>query len=57
VALASYSLRTFNRFLRYFGLIEIDSSKTRKTPKYIIKTELFDKLIKVIPPGQQAVDN
>jgi predicted transcriptional regulator len=52
VALASYSLRTFNRFLRYFGLIKIDSSKTLKTPKYVVKTELFDKLIKVIPPGQ-----
>lgn len=38
-----YSYRTFERFLNYFGLINIDADK------YITKTELFDKLINVRP--------
>ena len=43
-----FSLRTFDRFLVYFGLIKIESSvKNWDADKYIIKTELFDKLIKV----------
>ncbi|UBM61386.1 hypothetical protein LA303_08110 [Candidatus Sulfidibacterium hydrothermale] len=44
-----YSLRTFDRFLEYFGLIKIDTEKKWNSNKYIIKTELFDKLIKVRP--------
>ncbi|MEA2043395.1 MAG: hypothetical protein U9N85_12715 [Bacteroidota bacterium] len=43
-----YSLRTFDRFLDYFGLIKIEmANKSWNADKYIIKTELFDKLIKV----------
>lgn len=45
-----YSIRTFERFLDYFGLIKI--AKEGKGPdsiKYITKTDLFDKLIKVRP--------
>lgn len=48
-AVKCYSLRTFNRFLDYFGLIKIDTEKKWDSDKYIIKTELFDKLIKVRP--------
>jgi len=44
-----YSLRTFDRFIEYFGLIQINSEKKMDSDKYIIKTELFDKLIKVRP--------
>ncbi len=42
-----YSLRTFDRFLDYFGLIDIDEQdKFLDSKKYLTKTELFDKLIK-----------
>lgn len=45
-----YSLRTFDRFLDYFGLIHITrSDKSWDANKYIKKTELFDKLIQVRP--------
>jgi hypothetical protein len=50
-----YSLRTFDRFLDYFGLIEIETVGEKWKPdKFITKTELFDKLIKVRP--QNRVD-
>ncbi|CAN5155984.1 hypothetical protein BH23BAC2_BH23BAC2_21860 [soil metagenome] len=43
-----YSIRTFDRFLVYFGLIRIDVEGRGFDPiKYITKTDLFDKLIKV----------
>ena len=44
-----YSLRTFDRFLDYFGLIKIESENKWDSEKFIVKTELFDKLIKVRP--------
>ncbi|MCF8239849.1 MAG: hypothetical protein K9J16_00580 [Melioribacteraceae bacterium] len=45
-----YSLRTFDRFLDYFGLIKIDKeSKGFNTKTYITKTDLFDRLIKCSP--------
>jgi hypothetical protein len=47
-----YSLRTMERFLSFFGLIEIEKhGKVLDRKKLIIKTELFDKLIKVRPPN------
>lgn len=43
-----YSIRTFERFLDYFGLIEIERvGKGYFKDIYITKTALFDKLIKV----------
>jgi hypothetical protein len=43
-----YSLRTFEIFLNYFGIIEIEKTgKTFNADNYISKTELFDKLIKI----------
>lgn len=47
-----YSIRTFDRFLDYFGLIKIeDQSKEGLLEKYITKTGLFDLLIKCKPPA------
>ncbi len=45
-----YSIRTFDRFLNYFGLIKIDKEGIGfNSKKYIIKTDLFDKLIICTP--------
>jgi hypothetical protein len=45
-----YSLRSFDRFLNYFGLIKIDlADKSWDADKCITKTKLFDKFIKVRP--------
>jgi len=45
-----YSIRTFERFLDYFGLIRIDEQgKSLDSKTYITKTNLFDKLINVRP--------
>ncbi len=42
-----YSLRTFERFLDYFGLIIIDEEgKGPNSIKYITKTDIYDKLLK-----------
>ncbi len=44
----SYPIRTFERFLEYFGLIEFDIDNDNKMRK-VKKTRLFDKLIKIRP--------
>jgi len=45
-----YSLRTFERFLDYFGLVNIDrQGKGLDSKTYITKTDLFDRLIKITP--------
>ena len=45
-----YSLRTFDRFLDYFGLIKIElSSHNWDADKFVTKTDLFDKMIKCKP--------
>ncbi len=56
-AKACYSVHTFNRSLDYFGLINVsqnlgvDFEKSRViSERYITKTDLFDKFIKIIPP-------
>ncbi|MBU0474089.1 MAG: hypothetical protein KKF62_07980 [Bacteroidetes bacterium] len=46
-----YSVRTFDRFLIFFGLIKIRKGKDWLSDDYITKTELFDKLIKCVPPS------
>ncbi len=49
-----YSLRTFDRFLDYFGLIEIEGERILPgNNNYIKKTSLFDKLIECAPPKSQ----
>lgn len=53
-----YSYRTFDRFLDYFGLITIDTSEKKVfSTTYITKTVLFDKLIKIVPPMSQYIEN
>lgn len=45
-----YSIRTFDRFLDYFGLIKIDKEGSGLVTKnYFTKTDLFDKLINISP--------
>ncbi len=45
-----YSIRTFERFLDYFGLIVIDEEDTRMdSTKYVTTTALFNSLIKCTP--------
>lgn len=45
-----YSMRIFDRFMAYFGLIEIETVGERWDPdKFITKSALFDKLFKVLP--------
>ena len=43
-----YSIRTFKGFLEFFGLTKIESEKKWGDEKYIFKTELFDRLIKLV---------
>lgn len=50
-----YSLRTFERFLDYFGLVKIETIGAKwDADKYITKTDLFDKLIKIRPSNAQS---
>lgn len=51
MASSCYSIRTFDRLLLHLGLIEIyEERHYEKEKKEIIKTALFDRLIKVLPP-------
>lgn len=43
-----YSVRTFERFLNYFNLVEIENNM-KKRNIHITKTALFDKFIKCVP--------
>jgi hypothetical protein len=45
-----YSIRTFDRFLHNFGLIEIEQEKKWNSEKFIRKTDMFDRLINVREP-------
>ncbi|HHN48781.1 MAG TPA: hypothetical protein ENN08_07655 [Bacteroidales bacterium] len=45
LATGCYSLRTFNRFLYFFGLVRIDEAKSWEDYNEVQKTELFDRLI------------
>jgi len=44
-----YSIRTFDRFLKYFGIIEIEKKGLVDSGKCIKKTKLFDKMITCTP--------
>lgn len=44
-----YSIRTFDRFLLHFSLVEISEDEKHDAPKYIVKAALFDRLIKFLP--------
>lgn len=46
-----YSVRIFDRLLLHLGLVEIDGNRfSFDRKREVIKTALFDKLIKVLPP-------
>jgi hypothetical protein len=50
-----YSIRTFDRFLEYFGLVHIEEvGKGFDRITYISRTELFDRLITYVPSGNVA---
>jgi len=49
MATRCYSLRTFNRFLYFFGLVSIDETKMWEDHDDVQKTELFDRLIHCTP--------
>ena len=42
-----YSTRTFERFMRHFGLIEMERERKPDAETYIIKTSLFDKMFEI----------
>ena len=44
-----YSLRTFERYMLYFGLIEIEQTKYPEQEIYILKSPLFDRVIEIVP--------
>jgi hypothetical protein len=46
-AIHCYSLRTFDRFLDYFGFIEIQKEKKYDAEKFVRKTPLFDEIINI----------
>lgn len=49
-----YSVRTFNRFLDYFGLVNIvEQGNGLDSITYITKTDLYDRLIKCTPHNTQ----
>jgi hypothetical protein len=51
--LRCYSLRTFERFLNYLGIIEIADRQRWGPPLLIRKSELFDRLLCVFPPASE----
>jgi len=47
-----FNIRTFERFLHLFGLINYDvDNDSNYKEKFVTKTDLFDKLFAVIPPA------
>jgi hypothetical protein len=49
-----YSIRTFERFLSYFGFIHMEKENASwNADSYISKTDLFDKYITCTPPNLQ----
>lgn len=48
-----YSLRTFERFLAFFGLINFEYGKNWNDEAFVSRTDLFDKLICIMPPKRR----
>ncbi len=46
-----YSVRTFERYMLYFGLIEIEKTKYPEQKIYITRTPLFDRVISISLPN------
>ena len=49
IAYRCYSVRTFERFLKYFGIIKIHPEDSWAGDFYVMKTDLFDKFIQCRP--------
>lgn len=50
-----YSVRTFDRFMDYFGLVNIDEQgKGLDSITFITKTDLYDRFIKCMPHSTQS---
>lgn len=50
-----YSVRTFERYLSYLGLVKV-TEMPLESGYLVQKTALFDKLITVIPPSTQSIN-
>jgi len=51
-----FSIRSFDRFLKYFGLVDIQQEKIDgEMIKYVQKTDLFDKFIQCLPPRMMVM--
>jgi len=44
-----YSLRTFDRFLNFFGFVVIEQERGRDAEKFIVKGDVFDRMFEFIP--------
>ena len=44
-----YSLRTFDRFLSFFGGVDIEQERGMDAEKFIVKGDVFDKLFEFLP--------
>ena len=45
-----YSLRTFDRFLNFFGGVNIEQERGMDTEKFIVKGDVFDRMFEFLPP-------
>ena len=48
-AFSAYSFRTFENFLKFYGLVELGQKKFLD-PQMVKTTPLFHRLIKIMPP-------
>ena len=53
IALDCYTTRTFERFLNYFGVVDLQSRRRLDDNSKVVKTELFDRLFKINLPKDQ----
>ena len=44
-----YSIRTFDRFLHFFGCVKMEQERGMDAEKFIVKGDVFDKLIGILP--------
>lgn len=43
-----YSLRTFDRFLSFFGLVKIEQERGMDAEKFIVKGDVFDRMFEIL---------
>ncbi len=54
MATRCYSLRTFERFMNYLGIIELDGHRLFRDEGKVKTTPLFHKIIRISPPGNKT---